>query len=190
MEALATILQNVLASLNGAGGTPPGSAGSNGGGSPPDLSQLFSQLAGGSGELTESEFVQGRPPNVSESQAEQLFASMDTSGSGSLTEAQFISGMEANAPQNAASGSDTSGNTTSDATTSATSSSTDGTTTAASSTDSTTSTASTTSSDSSEDTATAAAAMVVQDLLGALASYQQTSAAAIQPAATGVWVAA
>lgn len=85
-------------------GGPDGTQGSSGGGQGgPDPSQLFSKLdSDGDGKVTEDEFVAGRPDNVSEDQAKQVYAKIaDASGgdaSSGLSEDQFTSGFQAAAP--------------------------------------------------------------------------------------------
>lgn len=79
------------------------SGGPGGGRKGPDPAELFSKLdSDGDGTLTEEEFVAGRPDNVSEDQAKQLYQKIaDESGgdAGSgLTEEQFASGLAAAAP--------------------------------------------------------------------------------------------
>ncbi|MCF3639896.1 EF-hand domain-containing protein [Rhizobium sp. TRM95111] len=66
---------------------------------PPDATDLFSALdTDGDGTVSEAEFAEGRPDDVSEEQALALFASFDSEGTGSLTEDQFVAAMEANRP--------------------------------------------------------------------------------------------
>ncbi|KIL98406.1 hypothetical protein CCC_03689 [Paramagnetospirillum magnetotacticum MS-1] len=81
-----------------------GSAGGDQGGQGgPDASKLFSKLdSNNDGKLTEDEFVSGRPDNVSEDQAKQLYQKIaEKSGgdaSSGLTQDQFSSGFSAAAP--------------------------------------------------------------------------------------------
>jgi hypothetical protein len=83
-------------------GGPGGSRGAGGQGGP-DAAELFSKLdADGDGTLTEDEFVAGRPDNVSEDQAKQLYQKIaEKSGgdaSSGLSQDQFASGFAAAAP--------------------------------------------------------------------------------------------
>jgi hypothetical protein len=83
-------------------GGPGGSQGAGGRGGP-DAAELFSKLdADGDGTLTEDEFVSGRPDNVSEDQAKQLYQKIaEKSGgdaSAGLSQDQFASGFAAAAP--------------------------------------------------------------------------------------------
>ncbi|WP_234906169.1 EF-hand domain-containing protein [Rhizobium rhizogenes] len=60
------------------------------------MDQLFASLdSDQDGKVSETEFVAGRPKDMSESDAENLFQSIDAQGSGSLTKDQFAEGLDA-----------------------------------------------------------------------------------------------
>lgn len=60
---------------------------------------LFSKLdADENGTLSKEEFVSGRPKNVAEKQASELYAKIDSSSTNALTEDQFDEGMKSNRP--------------------------------------------------------------------------------------------
>ncbi|MGG6895938.1 MULTISPECIES: EF-hand domain-containing protein [Rhizobium] len=60
------------------------------------MDQLFARLdTNQDGKITQSEFVAGRPKDMSESDAENLFKSIDRQNSGSLTKDQFAGGLDA-----------------------------------------------------------------------------------------------
>ncbi len=66
----------------------------------PSAKDLFTAMdADGDGIVTETEFVAGRPEDMSEEDAATLFAELDTEGAGSLSESQFLTAMEANRPE-------------------------------------------------------------------------------------------
>lgn len=59
------------------------------------MDQLFASLdSNQDGKVSETEFVAGRPKDMSESDAENLFKSIDTQSSGSLTKDQFAEGLD------------------------------------------------------------------------------------------------
>ena len=59
------------------------------------MDQLFASLdSNQDGKISETEFVAGRPKDMSESDAENLFKSIDTQSSGALTKDQFAEGLD------------------------------------------------------------------------------------------------
>jgi Ca2+-binding EF-hand superfamily protein len=60
---------------------------------------MFTKLdADQNGSVTKDEFVSGRPKDVSEKKASELYSKIDTSGSGALTEDQFDEGTKSSKP--------------------------------------------------------------------------------------------
>lgn len=60
----------------------------------PSLSDLFSKInTNGDGSISKDEFISNRPEEMSEDQATQMWAQLDTENNGSLTEEQFSSMM-------------------------------------------------------------------------------------------------
>ncbi|WP_240535472.1 EF-hand domain-containing protein [Rhizobium freirei] len=60
------------------------------------MDQLFASLdTNQDGKITQSEFVAGRPKDMSESDAANLFKSIDRQNSGSLTKDQLAGGLDA-----------------------------------------------------------------------------------------------
>jgi Ca2+-binding EF-hand superfamily protein len=77
---------------HGAGpmGPPPGAQ---------DASDLFSKLDSDSdGSVSQSEFVSGRPKDMSEDDATTLFKSIDTQGTGSISQDQLTESLKQNGP--------------------------------------------------------------------------------------------
>ena len=62
---------------------------------PLTAAQEFAKLdTDGDGEVSEQEFVAGRPSDMSEDQATALFSKLDPDGTGSISEAQFSDGVQ------------------------------------------------------------------------------------------------
>ena len=81
---------------DGAMGAAGNSAAAGAGQGPGDM---FSQLdANGDGALSEEEFLAGRPEDVSEYQAKQMWGRLDGAGGGSLSESDFQSAMASQGP--------------------------------------------------------------------------------------------
>ena len=67
--------------------------------SPNIWTKIFNRIdANSDGQVSQDEFVAGRPQKVGENQAIELFGKIDTNGTGSLTEAQISQGSAENRP--------------------------------------------------------------------------------------------
>lgn len=74
-------------------GMPKPPAGGPGGGKPPSADELFAKLdADGDGTVTSEEFIAGRPENVTEEQAANLWQMM-SSGADSMSQTDFVAAM-------------------------------------------------------------------------------------------------
>ena len=88
-QQLAAEIQSALIQLQTASGQQSGP-----GGRRPDPSELFSTLdTDGDGSVSREEFVAGRPDDVTEGQANQLFDRIAGEDSDSVTEDEFVAGM-------------------------------------------------------------------------------------------------
>lgn len=89
---LASMLLQMQQSSAGQSGSSTSSDGSS---DQSPMDQLFASLdSNQDGKISETEFVAGRPKDMSESDAENLFKSIDTQSSGSLTKDQFAEGLD------------------------------------------------------------------------------------------------
>ena len=76
------------------GGPPPGGA--------PDPTELFSKLdTDGDGTVTQEEFLAGKPDDVSNDQANQLWEQISSGSSDGVTQDQFVQGMASAKPPTA-----------------------------------------------------------------------------------------
>ena len=89
---LASMLLQMQQSSAGQSGSSTSSDGSS---DQSPMDQLFASLdSNQDGKISETEFVAGRPKDMSESDAENLFKSIDTQSSGALTKDQFAEGLD------------------------------------------------------------------------------------------------
>ncbi|TIX89696.1 EF-hand domain-containing protein [Rhizobium sp. P44RR-XXIV] len=86
----------LLQMQQGSAGQSGSSTSTDGSSDQSPMDQLFASLdSNQDGKVSETEFVAGRPKDMSESDAENLFQSIDAQGSGSLTKDQFAEGLDA-----------------------------------------------------------------------------------------------
>jgi len=91
-DNLASMLLQMQQSSAGQSGSSTSSDGSS---DQSPMDQLFASLdSNQDGKVSKTEFVAGRPKDMSESDAENLFKSIDTQSSGSLTKDQFAEGLD------------------------------------------------------------------------------------------------
>jgi Ca2+-binding EF-hand superfamily protein len=85
----------LLQMQQGSAGQSGSSTSSDGSSDQSPMDQLFASLdSNQDGKISETEFVAGRPKDMSESDAENLFKSIDTQSSGALTKDQFAEGLD------------------------------------------------------------------------------------------------
>ncbi len=91
-QQMATVMQSVLIQAQ----SDSSSTQQDG---PPDASEMFSSLdADGDGSVTRSEFLAGKPDDISDEQAGAFFDKIAGNNGDSLTQAQFTEGMKSMAP--------------------------------------------------------------------------------------------
>lgn len=83
----------------GRGGPPPGPP-PGGQDEEQDATAIFDKLdTNGDGKVSQTEFLAGKPDDVSDEQASSLWSKIAGDNGDSLTEDQFVSGMQANKPK-------------------------------------------------------------------------------------------